>query len=551
MIRFFLIIFIFTTKILGNDDLVYHDHFSLFHMGVKFDFIFPKDEAITSSQKKDINKLINEYEYSVSSWKIVSLTSKFNDAKLGDSIKINDDFLELLKKSIYVSQITHGFFDITYPSHDYNLSFKNISFNNHTLTKNHPDIKLNFGGIAKGCVLNLIEKYLHTKNIHNFIINASGDILARGKNGNKDWSIAIQNPSWPGSYIDTVSLKNNSVATSSNNTEPFIQSNNINHIFNPRSNRKNEILSATVIHKDPCISDAIATGIIAMPLLNAKNFILNSRQNDLSILIVTNEGKIFKSSNWEQLQYYPRYKSKISDKNKSSKNKVFKLNVKRNPKIIKQLKDNFILLKKYNFAISKYEVSNQEYQQSMPIMTTHNFCHPDEPKDKDHTPRYWSKYVNEYLNAKTKTLRSFNNETFNKPALPVVGVDWWDAFSYCRVNGLELAHESEWNYAFGGENQSLFPWGNNWKYGYSNTGGEYEGEFDGHIYSWQAKYTKKDISHVGVFNLSGNVREWISDNKIKGGSSRTNPTESSIFYINEEFPGYKSFDLGIRCVQKY
>ncbi|MDH5231446.1 MAG: formylglycine-generating enzyme family protein [Gammaproteobacteria bacterium] len=90
--------------------------------------------------------------------------------------------------------------------------------------------------------------------------------------------------------------------------------------------------------------------------------------------------------------------------------------------------------------------------------------------------------------------------------LPVYNVNWFTAQAYCEWTGKHLPTEAQWEKAARGVKGNEFPWGNQWKPGMSNTGDE-EWDFGvAPVHSYES-----DLSSFGIYDLAGNVSEWVQD----------------------------------------
>jgi formylglycine-generating enzyme required for sulfatase activity len=192
--------------------------------------------------------------------------------------------------------------------------------------------------------------------------------------------------------------------------------------------------------------------------------------------------------------------------------------------------------------VDRYEVTNADYGRFLDAVWKlgaggHRRTDPDEPAGKDHTPEMW------------------DDESFNRPQRPVVGVDWWDADAYCRWAGKRLPTADEWERAArgGAGADRLYPWGDEFGKGRANTGESPEpAPVPGGTFT-------ADRSPDGVYDMGGNVSEWtatagqIGDTtgRMAAGGSWKQPGifYSMVFLRRAGTMNYRSSDLGFRCAR--
>ena len=140
------------------------------------------------------------------------------------------------------------------------------------------------------------------------------------------------------------------------------------------------------------------------------------------------------------------------------------------------------------FFIDKYEVSNALYKKFIEATGHRN-------------PKYW------------------DDERFNAPDQPVVGVSYDDAIAFAMWAGKRLPTEAEWEKAVRGKDQRIWPWGNKWDPDLDpdwdpDTEDHYAniyGKNDGYEFTSPVDSYPQGASPYGALNMSGNAWEWCAD----------------------------------------
>ena len=292
-------------------------------MGSRFDI------TVVSNTKTEANKYIDEaiseisrIERLISSWNPNSQTSLINKNAGIQAVKVDEELFSLIKRSLQISKLTDGAFDISYASMDRiwkfdgsmtkmpseidiknsvaRVGYKNIVLNEaqHTVFLKNKGMKIGFGAIGKGYAADKAKSLLISKGVPAGIINASGDLNSWGKQINgEDWSVAIKNPLNKNKVFAMLPIYEKAIVTSGNyEKQVSFNGKKYTHIIDPRTGYPcSGIISVSIITASAELADALATSIFVMGKEVGLDFVNQLKQ--VECIIVDAEGKVHYSNN--------------------------------------------------------------------------------------------------------------------------------------------------------------------------------------------------------------------------------------------------------------
>lgn len=292
-------------------------------MGSKFEIAVVTNDTLSATNY--INLAIDEItriEKLISSWDANSQTSEIIRNAGIKPIKVAKELVDLIERSIAISTLTDGAFDISYASMDkiwkfdgsmkikpseneIKASVSKVGYQNIILDKKNGTVflklkgmKIGFGAIGKGYAADKAKSLLISKGVKAGIINASGDMNTWGKQPNgKDWNVAITNPLNKNNAFAVLPITNGAVVTSGD-YEKFVTFNSkqYTHIIDPRTGYPSTgIISVSVFAPKAELADALATSIFVMGTEVGINRI--NQLSKIECIIIDDKGKIHTSKN--------------------------------------------------------------------------------------------------------------------------------------------------------------------------------------------------------------------------------------------------------------
>jgi len=268
-------------------------------------------------------KEIQRIEKKLTTFSNDSETAKINEMAGITAVKVSLETIELIERSIKISQITQGAFDITYGSIDKKLwnfddkmkalpdketakkmvrliNYRNILIDKKesTVFLKEKGMRIGFGGIGKGYAAEMAKKVMRSMGTTSGIVNASGDLTTWGTQPNgKPWTIGIANPNAAHQVFSYLTLTDMAVATSGN-YEKYIMigGKKYSHTIHPKTGLPvTGIKSVTIITPNAEVADAMSTPVTIMGIEAGLDMI--NQINSIEAIIIDDDNRMYRSKN--------------------------------------------------------------------------------------------------------------------------------------------------------------------------------------------------------------------------------------------------------------
>jgi FAD:protein FMN transferase len=266
---------------------------------------------------------IRRIEDLLTTFKETSQTNEVNANAGIRPVKVDKEVFDLIARSIRISDLTQGSFDITYGSIDKQLwnfdttmkalpdketakqmvrliNYKNIVLDEkeHTVFLKEKGMRMGFGGIGKGYAADKAKLLLQQNGVESGVVNAAGDLITWGAQPDgKPWTVGIADPNSSHHPFSYLNISGMAVATSGNYEKyAVIDGKRYSHTIDPKTGYPvGGIKSVTIICSSAELADALATPVTVMGIKVGLNLI--NQMKGIACIVIDDNDRLYTSNN--------------------------------------------------------------------------------------------------------------------------------------------------------------------------------------------------------------------------------------------------------------
>ena len=288
------------------------------HMGTEISVVLWHDDPRQGQRAVDaVFEEVARLDDLMSTYIEESRISEINREAATRPVVAGDELFNLIRRSLDISVLTKGAFDITYDSvgqhYDFReglrpdedtvaeelplIDFRFVEANetDGTISFRLDGVRINLGGIAKGYAVERGVEVARRYGVRNARVTAGGDTRLLGDRRGAPWMVGIQNPRNEAEVAVTIPLENESISTSGDYERYFMEDGErFHHIIVPSTGESaGEVHSATIIGPDAVMTDALSTSVFIMGVDQGLRLI--STLPDYEGIVIDSSGEMFYS----------------------------------------------------------------------------------------------------------------------------------------------------------------------------------------------------------------------------------------------------------------
>lgn len=258
----------------------------------------------------------------MSVWHEASDVSRLNAAAGDRAVPVSHEVLEVLAAAHRISEWTNGKFDVTFGAlsglwrfdHDQDnripsrqdiearlalIDYTAVRIDERAGTAflARRGARVHLGGIGKGYAVDRAAAILHQRGLHDFLIQAGGDLYVSGRRGDRPWRVGIRDPRGPAdASFASLDLTDGTFSTSGDYERSFIhEGRRYHHIIDPdRGEPAAGCRSVTIVAGSALLADGLSTGVFIMG--PEAGMALVERLTGVEAVIVTSANEVLVSS---------------------------------------------------------------------------------------------------------------------------------------------------------------------------------------------------------------------------------------------------------------
>ncbi len=253
----------------------------------------------------------------MSTFKEDSRISLINREAAQHPVAAGAELFELIVRSLDMSVLTHGAFDITFDSVGQHYDFRaakrpdaetsahELPLIDYRLVQTNPadqsirflkdGVRINLGGIAKGYAVERGVGILLEHGIEHAIVTAGGDSRLLGDRRGVPWIVGVRDPRKEGEVAVRIPLQDEAISTSGDYERYFIEDGKrYHHIIEPSTGMPAAgVHSVTIVGPDAVITDALSTSVFVMGVDSGLRLI--AALPDYEAMVIDAEGRLYYS----------------------------------------------------------------------------------------------------------------------------------------------------------------------------------------------------------------------------------------------------------------